>query len=83
MARNTSITRVMTVSVMPPKKPANAPNSRPMMTEMAVAVKPMRSDTRAPYTMRLNRSRPMASVPNQWSADGGWRNSPEARSVML
>jgi hypothetical protein len=48
MERNTSITRLMTVSVLPLKKPATAPRSSPMTTEMAVAAKPMRSDTRAP-----------------------------------
>jgi hypothetical protein len=71
----------MIVSDTPPKNPASAPRSTPMTSEMKVAMKPMRSDTRAPYTTRLNTSRPMSSVPNQWSADGGLRNW-SVRSVM-
>src|SRR5690625_1835246 len=37
---------------------------------------PVSSDTRAPWTMRLNTERPYSSVPNQCSAEGGcsrWR----------
>src|SRR5215510_7039950 len=30
----------------------------------------MTSDTRPPYQMRAKTSRPVSSVPNQWSADG-------------
>jgi hypothetical protein len=48
MARNTSVIRMMIVSIPPPKKPEIAPSSRPRTSEMAVARKPIRSDTRAP-----------------------------------
>ncbi len=53
-----------------------------MKREIAVAMNPMRSETRAPYTTRLKTSRPMSSVPNQWSADGPCRKE-DVRSVML
>ena len=36
---------------------------------------PILSDTRAPNTTREKMSRPIVSVPNQWSHDGGARNS--------
>ena len=38
--------RVIAVSVMPPMKPASAPSSRPITSEIAVAENPIRSETR-------------------------------------
>ena len=35
-------------------------------------------EERAPWTTREKMSRPMASVPNQCSAPGGWTGVPEA-----
>ena len=48
MARKMSVRRMITVSLKPPKKPAIAPRNTPMSSDIAVAMMPMRSETRAP-----------------------------------
>ena len=45
------------------------PITRPMTTE----IRPMPREMRAPKRMRLNRSRPSSSVPNQCRAEGPLR----------
>ena len=42
------MSRMIRVSVLPPKNPAMAPSHSPMTSDMAVAMKPIRSDIRAP-----------------------------------
>ncbi len=48
MARKMSVIRMIIVSMNPPKKPATAPSSSPIVSAMAVAPMPIFSDTRAP-----------------------------------
>ena len=48
MARKTSVRRMITVSLTPLKKPAMAPRNTPMISDIAVAMMPMRSEMRAP-----------------------------------
>ena len=63
--------RIRKSSNLPPRKPAKAPISVPMMlAEMATAT-PMNSEMRPPQRMREYMSRPMESVPNQYADCGG------------
>ena len=43
-----SVMRMISVSEAPPKKPAMAPRSRPIMSEITVAMMPIFSEIRAP-----------------------------------
>ncbi len=47
-ARNTSMTRMITVSTPRPKKPASSPRIVPTMTANVTAAKPEMSEIRAP-----------------------------------
>jgi hypothetical protein len=53
MARNTSMIRVISVSLQPRKNPAMAPRITPITSNSTVARMPIFSDTRAPYTTRV------------------------------
>ena len=67
-ARNTSISRLVKVSVQPPTKPEMMPRVVPMNTDSRVARKAINSDMRLPYTTRLKMSRPFTgSTPIRWS----------------
>ena len=48
MARKTSVRRMIRLSLTPLKKPAIAPRNTPMISDIAVAMMPMRSEIRAP-----------------------------------
>ena len=52
-ARKMSVTRIMTSSKHPPRRPAMAPTATPMNTLMIAEARPMSSDTRMPYSNRL------------------------------
>ena len=59
-----STSRMMTVSIQPPKNPASMPSEAPMMPPTKMPTSEMVSETRAPYMMRLRMSRPIRSVPS-------------------
>ena len=75
IARKMSMIRMMIMSVFPPKYPAAAPRIRPTVRETATVTTPMERETVEPYMTRSKMSRPISSVPNQWSALGAWRAS--------
>ena len=60
-----SAPRESVVSAHLPKNPAISPMIVPIVTAMPDATIPTRSDVRAPYIVRTNRSRPATSAPNQ------------------
>ncbi|MNR24291.1 hypothetical protein D3C85_1413620 [compost metagenome] len=62
-----STMRIITVSTLPPRKPAVAPHTMPMVTEAMVAIRPTISEMRPPIRVRTSRSRPRSSVPNRCS----------------
>ena len=70
MELTTSMMRIMTSSTTPPKYAMTPPYSDPTIIWMAEQAMATMSDTRAPTQMRLNRSRPSASAPNQNCASG-------------
>ena len=74
-ARKMSVTRISTVSIMPPKYPATVPMTRPTGSTMIDTRKMMVSVMRLPWTMREKMSRPSSSVPNQCSWEGGSRRA--------
>jgi len=69
-----SISRMITVSAQPPRKPATAPSSEPIRMASDTELKPINSDTRAPYNIRLSWSRPSWSVPSGWPHVGSARD---------
>ncbi len=58
-------------STQPPKKPASAPISTPIVMVNSAPLKPIVNEMRPPCKSRANWSRPNSSVPNQFSALGG------------
>ena len=66
-----SMSRAMPVSTQPRKYPAVAPTITPSVTEIAIEMKPIESEIRAPYRIRLKMSRPNLSVPRKCSMEGG------------
>jgi len=60
-------------SNLPPKYPHSIPIVVAISVLRVVAAKPTIIEIRAPKMIRLSRSRPRLSVPNQNSADGGFR----------
>jgi hypothetical protein len=62
-AMKSSVTRVIASSIHPPMNPATAPTSVPITVPNRMTVKPAGIVTRAPYSTRLNTSRPSSSVP--------------------
>ena len=65
MAYIMSTMRIITASVLPPRKPAVAPQAMPSDTEASVASKPTVSEIRPPIRQRTNKSRPASSVPQK------------------
>src|SRR6185437_4927817 len=61
--RMTSITRMMTTSTTPRKKPATRPRITPATSAATTTKKPMASEKRAPKMTRESMSRPTSSVP--------------------
>jgi hypothetical protein len=66
MAYIMSTTRIIKASTLPPRKPAVAPHTMPMVHEASVASRPTMSDIRPPIRQRTSRSRPASSVPQKW-----------------
>ncbi len=62
--RMMSITRMMTMPVAPPMKPATSPSIVPTRIDTATTATPIDSDSRAPWIRRERMSRPIASVPS-------------------
>ena len=60
-----SATVMITVSVQPPRKPAESPSAEPTRPPTSTAAKPTRSDTREPKIIRESTSRPRWSVPSR------------------
>ena len=65
-----SITRMVTVSNQPRRKPAMIPRGRATTMAMATISKVARRETRPPQMIRERMSRPRSSVPSQWWALG-------------
>ena len=61
--RMTSMKRMMTLSVLPPKYPDVAPMSAPVIPATEMTRRPMDSEMRAPNMTREKMSRPSSSVP--------------------
>jgi hypothetical protein len=59
------------------RKPRNRASTR----DRRIAPSPMSREVRVPWTIRLYRSRPMLSVPSQWSPDGPARVFPRSTAV--
>ena len=53
----------------------------PVIPEIKTTIKPMRSEIRDPYMIRLKISRPISSVPKKWAAPGGVSLSPRLRRM--
>ena len=53
------------MSIVPPKYPAVRPTATPATVPIAVVTTPTKSEIRAPYKIRTNRSRPSSSAPSQ------------------
>lgn len=65
----TSVTRLRKVSRKRLPRPAARPTATPMASWTTVAPRATSRETRAPYSIRTNRSRPVpGSTPSQWSA---------------
>src|SRR2546430_2071589 len=77
-AKNTSITRPITRSAMPPRYPDTSPRTLPTSVAAATENTATCIERRAPNSTRLKRSRPSASVPNGNSALGAARRSDES-----
>ena len=60
-----SVQRMMTVSTTPPTEPEKQPSTEPVMPDTGTTNRATATDWRLPYRIRLNRSRPTSSVPNQ------------------
>src|ERR1700733_13780157 len=66
-----STARMIMASTMPPRKPAIAPSALPTPAPASTTTTEIGSDCCAPNSVRVNTSRPRASVPSQCSALGG------------
>src|SRR5580700_4663514 len=67
----------------PPKYPATRPTVTPASTPIAVVKKPTNSEMRAPYRIRMSRSRPVPSVPSQKPLVPGPTGLPAASSPVV
>ncbi len=65
-----SMTRMITLSTAPRKKPAIRPSGMAMTAARPTISKAARSEMRAPQISRLRMSRPRSSVPSQWASEG-------------
>ncbi len=74
-AKNRSATRISALSTQPPRNPAAAPITAPMIIERMTSSTDSGSVTRAPDSTRDSTSRPSSSVPNQCADDGAARMS--------
>src|SRR6266542_1390046 len=63
-AKNTSMTRPMPRSTMPPRYPDISPSTPPTTVAIATDTTETCTESRAPKRMRLSKSRPNASVPS-------------------
>ena len=72
-ARNTSVTRMTTSPVQWPKYPASRPNGTPIKIDAATTISATVRAVLVPKVTRDRTSRPIRSVPNGDSADGGCR----------
>src|SRR5437762_274460 len=79
-AKNTSITRPITRSAMPPRYPDTRPRTPPTSVAAATDSTATCMERRAPNSTRLKRSRPSASVPNGNAGVGAARRSDESCS---
>ena len=70
-----SVARETSPSTHPPTYPATSPMGTPSAIEMHTETKPASSDARVPQITRARTSRPISSVPNQWTADGALRTA--------
>ena len=70
-----SAVRMISASTFRPERAAVIPRSAPRARERNVGTNAVIREIRIPWRMRLRTSRPMASVPIQCCAEGGWRNS--------
>src|SRR5690625_1521716 len=77
-AMTTSSTRMTDSSIARCDVAARPPRTAPATRARKVAPRPIRSEYREPWTTRAKMSRPARSVPNQWSAPGGWAGVPVA-----
>ncbi len=71
MERRISMTRWMTVSMIPPYSPEIPPRNTPRTRLRATPTSPMDSEVRVPYMSRDQRSRPCSSVPMRNSDSSG------------
>jgi hypothetical protein len=69
-AKSTSSTRPTVKSAIRPPTAATVASPAPRTSPMPVAATPMRSEVPAPWTTRLQTSRPDSSVPNQCTREG-------------
>src|SRR5712691_11689651 len=76
-AKNTSITRPITRSAIPPRYPDTSPRTPPTTVAAATENTATCIERRAPNSTRLKRSRPRASVPKGNAAAGAARRSAE------
>src|SRR5262245_35999932 len=70
-----SSTRMIMVSVSPPRYPAMRPSGTPRAAAVPIEITPTRTETDAPWTIRLRMSRPRSSVPRRCRALGPVRRS--------
>ena len=65
-AYNTSVSRMTSILVRPPIKPATRPSVPPIASATATGSTPMVRDRRPPWIRRESMSRPSSSVPRRW-----------------
>ncbi len=82
-ASTASVNRARIVSITPPKYPAIRPTTTPATVPIAVVTKPTNREMRAPYRIRMNRSRPVPSLPSQKPAVPGPTGLPAASSPVF
>ena len=66
IARNTSVTRMISSSACPPKYPERAPRRDPIRVEMSTTVIPIRTEIEAPRMSPVRTSSPKVVVPSVW-----------------
>ena len=66
-----SASRMMSSSIHPRRADASNPSAVPATRPIPTAISPTAMELRAPTSNSEATSRPKASVPSQWAADGG------------